>query len=172
MKNGTTAPLGAFARIEGLLAAITPDQFIKPTKKVESGEDVFATAPDDIKRIFTLMIRLVSERCDIEKKLEEVSAAGKKLILESGTLQARADLENPETALFNARAEANRITAELLQIGALLEIVQNVLWFEVRGQYPESTDKPTMSINNNWELAWSTEKEGDGHEEVLIVLFS
>ena len=152
------------AEIIERLAALKPEQFIEPDTRPDTNYHAVGEANDDIKRLFTLR----NMTCDEHNVLgRPIAAAVKKLTEEMkraktnrdkiGAIQALVALEDdPETL---------RTVAEMARKRSFHDIIEKLCWLELRRQYPELGDKPSISIRKNWTVGWcekdDTEALGD-----------
>lgn len=166
IENKSTAPqVSVLAEISARLAASTPEQFIVPDVARPKEASFVCMASDDIKRLFTLRSNLVNEMDNLIKSdlrasldaLTEISTRNLHDEMVDGlkTLGSRA-LELKKE-LFGRRCAMQRIDR-------LCEIVDSVMWLEIRRQHPDLLDRPTIGIFSDWSLCWFSD---DPHEKML-----
>lgn len=158
--NGSAgASLGVLAEITGLLASITPEQFIAPPEGQEDGDHVVAVATDDVKRLYVLRDRLTDKYNELVKSARTLSEGIMKDILVNGPLMTHVELNTPGSPMYEAEAKLKRKLAELQNADTLRRIVEDVFWLEVRRQHPDLEDKSIVGICSDWSLVWTDEKD-------------
>lgn len=158
-KGNTKAPLGVLEEIEQRLAAITPEQFVTPPDA--AGADVHAVCPatDRIKRMFTLR-SLLADECDA------INAGMRSLADETVAAIAA---KNPDSILEEFTADNDifkagetkflRLHSEREEKVTLGNLVDKILWIDVRRQHPDLKDKPAIGVYGDWSIGWREEDE-------------
>lgn len=153
--------LGVLAEICARLAAITPEQFVVPEVARSKDATFVCTATDDIKRLFTLRNQLVDE-------MEELAKSGMEAALEAlGDLGSRnplivaKELTTPGSRTWELQAGMRTRSGAMRQKDHLCEIVDEILWLEIRRQHPDLQDKPAVAIFSDWGLYWLKEIPDD-----------
>ena len=154
------------AEILERLAALTPEQFIEPDMQPDATYRAVGEANDEIKRIFTLR----SIACDEHNVLgKSIAATMDKLTEEMKraktnkdkvkALQAIVALEDdPETRLLQAEMSRKR---------NFHDIIDKIFWLELRRQYPELKDKPSISVRKNWTVGWCERDDTEALSDIF-----
>lgn len=122
--------LKSFEQVAERLAAITPEQFVAPKQDREKNATFVCVATDQIKRLYTL-------RALLNKQVHELTEKGL-AILEEADAQSHKTLD--------------QLNLQARQITALLDVVEAVLWFEIRDQSPDLMRQQVVSISSDWSL--------------------
>lgn len=168
--NGSAgASLGVLVEIMGLLAAITPEEFIAPPTGQEDGDHVVAVATDAVKRLYVLGGRLTDKCNELIKSSRPLSEGIMKDILANGPRKAHVELNTPGSPMYEAEAKLKRALAELQSADSLRQIVESILWIEVRRQHPDLENKGSVGIRSDWSLVWTEEKDDTDGISIKVV---
>lgn len=151
----TEAPsLGVLAEITARLAAITPEQFIVP-EFARSGDAVFVCmASDDIKRIFTLRSTLTDE---MDQLVQDGLTASLDALLEVSARNLHEifkEMQTPGSRTLDMTQKMLNRRCAMQKQKRLCEIVDNLLWLEIRRQHADLKDRSQVGIFSDWGLYW------------------
>ena len=100
-----------------------------PTGKVEEGEKVIGTLPDDLKRLYTVMRIAENERGELKHRISKL-----------GSLL---DLDERQT---------NDATRALGVIRNRFDLAHSCFWHSVRHTFPEIVNTEQIGLRENWQL--------------------
>ena len=131
--------------------AIDVSQVKEPDAEVKDDHTVIGEATTEIKQVLGLRNKLV----------DDVNALVKR----------HADICPPEP---EQREEHDQINADIHQLSRKHELVNDLLWYCVRGQFPETEDKDVVSLHTGWKVSWNNEKRSGllhiGSIDILDIL--
>lgn len=148
------------AEIIERLAALKPEQFTEPDMRPDASYHAVGEADDDIKRLFTLR----NIACEEHNVLgRPIAAAVEKLTGEMKRAKNNKDKVKALQALVAIEddPETLRIQSEMARKRSFHSIVDMICWLELRRQYTELADKPSISIRKNWTVGWCEKNEDE-----------
>ena len=157
------------AEILERLAALKPEQFIEPDLRPDANYHAVGEANDDVKRLFTLR----SIACDEHNLLgKSIVATVEKIHQEMKRAKTNKDKVKAlqEIVELEDDPETLRLMAEMARKRSFHDIVDKIFWLEIRRQYPELSEKPSVSVRKNWTVGWC-EKDDSEDPHGFDVLF-
>lgn len=145
--------------IDKRLAALKPEQYIVSPMKIDKDIHAVCKATDEIMRLHTLREMMATTRDALIKKRLEICRDAKERILSISRNEGNEELKTPGSPLFIASATLESLDASLRRNDLLGEIVDMLLWAEVRIQHKDLETKP-VCICDDWSLCWVDEDAG------------
>ena len=90
-----------------------------------------------------------------KKYMDDAIASGKMDDLEH-------DLGMPGTAAFQMHEKLEEIKRKISATKELHDVVDAIMWIEVKRQHPDLASKRSIGVRANWSLTWSDGKQGCG----------
>ena len=122
-----------------------------PQDKVENEDNVVGKLDKKHKKLWILRAELIEEGKEILKQ-NQVNFAFQEL-----------------SESFRDEEKLGDITDQLAELSKLIEIVNEILWFEIRTDFNLWT-KPFIMVRKGWKVAWR--KEAENIPEILKFLTS
>lgn len=145
------APLTVRAEIDKRLAELVPERFIASPMKRTSDTHFVCMATDEIKRLHTLRELMANKREALVKRNLEIARDAKERIFSIGRSEGNNELKTPGSPLFVANETMSHLDGELRRTNSLGELVDVLLWLEVRRQHADLETKP-VCICDDWSL--------------------
>ena len=154
--------------IAARLAALTPDQYTAPRRKVGQDTTTVGVLTDHHRRLGTLILQLAAEGSAQERRVERLERQ-----IEQATSDGRTTLERLSNLLSgglsaetveNCKKQKN----ELRRLHDLHNLVNALFWLEVRTHFDDLLDRPTLIIYDDWSVGWEND-ESDGGFEIVVV---
>jgi len=154
METTSQSPIGVLQEVQDQLAALTPDQYIAPTERQEDDAVFVMTAPDSLKRLYTLF-RILTLKCEkLVQKGEKKSIELLEYVYNKDAVALITEDADPSSRLSGMKKSLEAVHLELSRTDSLHDILKGIFWLEARRLSPDLRDKSSIGLYEGWALCW------------------
>lgn len=155
------------------LAEIGPKDYFVPGENPEPHNNVVGTATDAIKKMATLRHRISKEIQKLSREQDVLSNDIGAVIETEGSLSAILESVKNDDAFIAKVKRHEELALLAAEPEMLAEVVDKLLWVEIRKTFPQLAGKPAIGFDSQWNVYWTdkaSRRRGGGLGELLRAL--